>query len=53
MSLKVVCAGYLQTSKTQVMDQGIIRSSKAHYRAKLVRKQIANIEMKRELPNPT
>ena len=41
------------TSKTQPMDQGVIRSLKAHYRAKLVRKQIANIEMKRELPKIT
>ena len=35
------------------MDQGVIRSLKAHYRAKLVRKQIANIEMNRELPKIT
>ena len=33
------------TSKTQPMDQGVIRALKAHYRAKLVRKQITNIEM--------
>ena len=37
------------TSKIQPVYQGVIRSLKAHYRAKLVRKQIANIEMKREV----
>ena len=37
------------TSKTQ----GVIRSLNDHYRAKPVRKQIANIEMKRELPKIT
>ena len=37
------------TSKTQPMDQGIIRLLKAHYSAKLVAKQIVSIELK---PDP-
>ena len=41
------------TSKNQPMDQGVIRSLKAHYRAILVRKQNVNIQMRGELPKIT
>ena len=38
------------TSKTQPMDQGIIRSLKARYRTKVIRKYIAAVDAKKPLP---
>ena len=35
------------TSKTQPMDHGVIRSLKAHYRAKVVKRYIASIDAKK------
>ena len=39
------------TSKTQSMDQGIIRALKAHYRSKAVQRYITAIENNRPIPN--
>ena len=39
------------TSKTQPMDQGVIRSLKAHYQAHVVKKYIANIDSNKRVPN--
>lgn len=41
------------TSVTQPMDQGVIRSLKAKYRAKVIRKYINAIDSNKELPNIT
>ena len=41
------------TSKTQPMDQGIIRSLKAWYRTKVIRKYIAAVDAKKPLPKLT
>ena len=41
------------TSKTQPMDQGIIRSLKARYRTKVIRKYIAAVDAKKPLPKLT
>ena len=38
------------TSKTQPMDQGVIRSLKAKYRKNIVRKIIQSVEKKKTLP---
>ena len=40
-------------SKTQPMDQGIIRSLKARYRTKVIRKYIAAVDAKKPLPKLT
>ena len=39
------------TSKTQPMDQRVIRSLKAHYRAKVVNIYIASIDAKKGIPS--
>ena len=39
------------TSKTELMDQGVIRSLKAHYRAKVVKRYIASIDAKKGIPS--
>ena len=39
------------TSKTQPMDQGVIRALKAHYRSKAVQMYITAIENNRPIPN--
>ena len=39
------------TSKTQPMDQGVIRALKAHYRSKAVQLYITAIEKNRPIPN--
>ena len=41
------------TSVTQPMDQGVIRSLKAKYRAKVIRKYINAMESNKELPKIT
>ena len=41
------------TCKMQHMDQGVIRSTKAHYRAMTVQKFIEAIDAKKPLPNIT
>ena len=41
------------TSKAQPMDQGVIRSLKARYRTKVIRKYIAAIDAKKPLPKLT
>ena len=38
------------TSKMQPMDHGVIRSLKAHYRAKVVKRYIASIDAKKGIP---
>ena len=38
------------TSNTQPIDQGVIRSLKAHYRAKVVKRYIASIDAKKGIP---
>eukprot|EP00794_Sanderia_malayensis_P001774 gene1774-biopygen1618 len=38
------------TSKTQPMDQGVIRSLKAYYRTHVVKKYIASIDANKEIP---
>ena len=38
-------------SKTQSMNQGVIRSLKAHYRAKSVKRYIASIDAKKGIPS--
>ena len=39
------------TSKTQPMGQGVIRSLKAHYRAKAVKSYIASVDAKKGIPS--
>ena len=39
------------TSKTQPMSQGLILSLKAHYRAHVVKKYIANFDSNKRVPN--
>ena len=39
------------TSKTQPMDQGVIRSLKAHYHPKVVKRYIASIDTKKGIPS--
>ena len=39
------------TSKTQPIDQGVIRSLKAHYRAKVVKRYIASIDAEKGIPS--
>ena len=38
------------TSKTQPMDQGVIRSLKANYRRKIIKRLIRAVDMKKKLP---
>ena len=38
------------TSKTQAMDQGVIRFLKAKYRRKIIKRLIRAVDMKKKLP---
>ena len=47
-AVKLIFLPLNTTSKTQPMDQGVIRSLKAHYRAKVVKRYIASIDFHSE-----
>ena len=51
--LKTIELVFLQqntTSKTQPMDQGVIRFLKAKYRRKIIKRVIQAVDMKKKLP---